>query len=192
MHLRRVSSFVLGAWIVGSLLVAAILYETSGSTERILGAAPAPIAKLVEKSGSDQIRQLMHYQASELSRAYLARWEMSELGIGVVLLLLLVFSTHVNRLAIALCGSMIVFAAFGHFVLSPEINYIGRAIEFEQAWSGQRARYLALQGTYSGLAALKVLLGCILAGYLFVFRARPMRPTVPVPDPERKAVESRG
>lgn len=192
MHLRRVSSFVLGAWIAGSLLVAVMVYDSSRSADSILQSVPQPLAKAMEKWDSGQVRQLVHYQAAELARTYLARWELMELALGAILLLLLVFSTRVSRLAIALCAAMMLFAAFAHFILRPEIDYIGKAVDLEQGWSGQRARYLALQGVYSGLQALKILLGCVLAGYLFVFKTHTMRPTVPVPDPEQKIVESAG
>jgi hypothetical protein len=176
MHLRRAACFVLGAWIIGSLFVAYIAVQNATTAERLLSAPPPEFAKMIRSLGPDRVTTILQYQGAEQNRYYLDSWERMQLFLGPLLVVLLVFATRVSRIAIALCGTMIVFTAFAHFVLTPEINYIGRSLDFAAGWSGAHKRVWVLRATYTSLEALKLTLGCVLAGYLFVFKAKRVRP----------------
>ncbi len=152
MHLRRVACFVLGAWIIGSLFVAYIAVQNETTADRLLGAPPPEFGKMIQAVGLDKMRLLLQFQAAEQTRYYLDFWERSQLVLGPLLLLLLIFATRVSRIAIAACGMMIIFAGFAHFVLTPEINYVGRGIDFGAGWSADHRRFWVLRGTYTGFA----------------------------------------
>jgi hypothetical protein len=69
-------------------------------------------------------------------------------------------------------------------VVTPELAFLGRDLDFSAANTGGMKRLRALEWLYYGLAALNLLLAGVIAGYLFVFKTRPKR-TV-----EREAVLS--
>jgi hypothetical protein len=182
MHLRRIACFVLGAWIVGSAFAIYIATQSGSATELVMHFPPPEVNKMIQNLGADQTRQLLHYYGGEQTRLYLEAWGRFQLLLGFAVLLLLARSTRSNRLTLAMCGAMIVFAAFSHLVLVPEINYLARGLNFASGWSANRARYLALRGTFTVLEVLKLSLGCVLAGYLFIYRMR--RPLVAADEDE--------
>jgi hypothetical protein len=73
-----------------------------------------------------------------------------------------------------LCGLMLALVLFEHFAITPELAYRGRATDFPpgSAVFGAQARVWALGQVYAGLEAVKLVVGGILASYLFVFRTR--------------------
>ncbi len=190
MHLRRVASFILGAWIVGSLFMGYIAVQNATTADRLLSAPPLEVGKMIQALGPEKVRALLQYQGAEQNRNYFEFWERMQLALGFILLLLLVFATRVSRIAMALCGAMIVFAGFAHFVLTPEINYIGRGVDFASGWSGGHKRVWVLRATYTGLEILKLSIGCALAGYLFLFKVKRVRE--PALDEAGELPDSRG
>jgi hypothetical protein len=185
MHLRRIACFVLGAWIVGSVFAIYITAQSGSATDPVMQLPPPEVNKMIQTLGADQTRMLLHYHGAEQTRLYIAAWGRLQFLLGFFALLLLAASTRSNRLTLALCGAMLVFAAFSHLVLVPEINYLARGLNFASGWSANRARYLALRGTFTALEVLKLSLGCLLAGYLFVYKRR--RPSVAADEDEHAA-----
>ena len=72
---------------------------------------------------------------------------------------------------------MLVLVLFKHFAISPELAYRGRATDFPpgSAVFGAQARVWALNQVYVGVESVKLVLGGILASYLFFFHARRQR-----------------
>jgi hypothetical protein len=64
---------------------------------------------------------------------------------------------------------MLVLAGFACFALAPEIHFLRHRIDLA-SWSADRARYLALRGTFAVVEIVKLALGCCLAVYLFVYK----------------------
>jgi hypothetical protein len=182
MHLRRIASFVLGAWIIGSVFAIYIAAHSGLAADKIMRLPPPQVIKMVQTLGEDPVRMLLRYEGGEQTHLYLQDWGRLQLLLGPALLLLLAASTHNNRLTLGLCGAMIVFAAFSHLVLIPEIEYLAGGLNFAPGWSANRARYLALRGTFTGLEVLKLALGSALAAYLFLYKMR--RPLIGVDEDE--------
>ncbi len=182
MHLRRIACFVLGSWIVGSIFAIYIAAQSGSAIDPLLRFPPPEVKKMVETLGIDQTRLLLTFHGAEQTARYLLAWGRIQLLFGVAVLFLLVRSTRHHRLTLAVCAAMIVFAAFSHLVLLPEINYLARGLTFASGWSGNRARYLALRGAFTLIEVLKLSLGCGLAGYLFVYKQR--RPLVTADEDE--------
>jgi hypothetical protein len=178
MHLRRVASFVLGAWIVGSLFALYIASQSGIAAEKVVHFPPPELRSMIQTLGTDKAASLLHYHGAEQSRAYVHDWGRLQLLLGPALLLILAFATRISRLALGLCGAMIVFAAFSSLILVPEIDYLERGLEFASGWSANRARYLALRGTFTVLETLKMTLGFALAAYLFLYKTRRFRAAV--------------
>ncbi|MBS1874196.1 MAG: hypothetical protein JSU00_13350 [Acidobacteria bacterium] len=190
MHLRRVAAFLLGAWIVGCLFMAFIDLRSSQSAETILTRPPGEIAKLIKAAGYEPVAQLLAHHQAELTNQYMWAWGVTQLLIGASLIVVLVYATHISRLGIGLGGAMMILAVFGYFVLAPEITFLRRGIEFAQGWSADRARYLALRGAFLMVEAVKLALGCVLAGYLFLFKTPRLRRRTDV-EAEEAAGEAR-
>lgn len=184
MHLRRIACFVLGAWIVGSIFAIYIAAQSGSAIDPILRFPPPEVKKMTDTLGFDQARLLLSYHGVEQTGRYLLAWGRLQLFFGVAVLLLLIRSTRNHRMTLAMCAAMIIFAAFSHLVLLPEINYLARGLTFATGWSGNRARYLALRGTFTALEVLKLSLGCALAGYLFIYKLR--RPIVTADEDEHE------
>lgn len=135
--------------------------------------APSPGASLlIQKIGIDSAQTLLRYEAEEQNRYFMVRWEWTQMALAVVLAAVLYLGTHVSRLAMVICGIMLMLVIFMHFVLTPEITWLGRNLDFgPDPGGGGRTRYWILQALYSGLEVLKLLLGASLAIYLFVFKS---------------------
>lgn len=172
MHHRRIASFLAGLWVAGSLFMAFVAIQNFRGADRILAAPSPAAAKIIQTLGHDQARMFLRYQAAEENREYFDIWETSQIAIGLILTAVLALGTSVNRMMLIVCGTMILLVVFMHFVLTPEITYIGRNLDFIPPDAGGRSRFWVLHGLYSGLELLKLLLACILIGYLFVFKTK--------------------
>jgi hypothetical protein len=175
MHSRRAAAFVLGAWIVGCLFMAYIDAQSSDTVQATLSRPTAEIAKIVQTLGPEKAAEFLRYHSFEEQRRYSEVWGITQLVIGCGLIALLIYATRVNRLAIGLGAAMLVLAAFAYFALAPEIHFLRRRVDLA-TWSADRARYLALRGTFVVMEMIKLALGCTLAVYLFIYkRQRPSR-----------------
>lgn len=170
MHLRRAAAFLLGAWIVGCLFMMYIDTNGSQSADLIIANPPAELAKTVKAVGTDAVAQLLSHHQAELTRQFMRAWGILQFFFGASLIVLLIYATHVNRLAIGLAAAMLIMAIFGYFALAPEITFLARKLEFTTGWSANRARYLALRGTFVIIEVVKLLMGCVLSGYLFMLK----------------------
>src|SRR6266851_4460391 len=126
MHHRRLASFLIGVWLMGSVCVGWVATRNFRRADVIL-TAPAPEAgRIIRSLGHDQARMLLRYQASEANREYFADWELVQIGIGLLLTSVLALGTRVSRFILIICAFMVVLTLFMHFALTPEIVYIGR------------------------------------------------------------------
>jgi hypothetical protein len=171
MHTRRVASFLVGGWILGSILVALLSLQSTGAMDRILS-SPRPEARgTVKTLGEDNTRMLLAYESTEQNRIVSETWEWMELAIGVGLTVILLTATHVNRLVIILCAVMLILVVFLRFVLTPEIAYLGLEADFNTV-GGAADSVSIMRGVYAALNGLKIALGLVVAGYLFVFKTK--------------------
>ena len=86
MHTRRLASFILGAWILGSLIMLFVSYQNGLNVDKILNNPPGPVAKDIEELGSDITRLLLKYQATEMNRFLSETWGVGQIGIGLAFL----------------------------------------------------------------------------------------------------------
>jgi hypothetical protein len=173
MHTRRVVTFLLGIWMGCSVLLGILTLENFRSPNLVLSSPPPPAAKMIERLGQEESRQLLRHLAMEQSRSYLAIWEDAQIGIGALLVLLLVMSSQTRVFPIAMAAAMVILVLFQHFGILPEIVYQGREADFPPG-SGSfetQARVWTLGQFYVGAEAVKLLICGVLASYLFVFYA---------------------
>ena len=167
------ATFLLGAWIECGLLLAYLTLQNMRSPARVTTDPMPPAAQRLQKLGDDDARLLLRYQAVEQNRRTLYLWENMQFVLGFTLLLCLYLGTQRRIMPLVFCGMMLALAAIQHFGILPELTYRGRDADFPPGnvdFSIQ-ARVWALEQIYAGLEGVKLLMGAVLASYLFVFRA---------------------
>ena len=144
------------------------------------------LSKAVLASPSDEASQymqqnklpdpslLLRYELMEQNRRYSYVWEEVELGLAVILGACLFLGTQKRVFPIVFCGFLFLLVMFEHFGVTPEFTYRGRAADFPpgNASLSAQLRTMAMGQIYASVEAVKLLLGAVLASYLFVFRAR--------------------
>ncbi len=177
MHTRRIVTFLLGIWVGCSLLLGFLTLENFRSPNLVLSSPAQAEAKMIEKIGEDDARLLLRHLAMEQSRSYFGLWEDAQMVLGGTLLLLLLMSSQTRMFPVLMAAAMLLVVLFQHFAVLPEMIFRGREADFPpgNANIAIQARVWTLGQIYVGLEALKLIVGCILTSYLFVFYADPTR-----------------
>jgi hypothetical protein len=165
MFSRRVVTFLLGVWIGCCLLMDAVSLRGQGVSARLIE-NPPPSSKVVfTQAGEQNVAVLLRHQAAEQVRANLTNWEVAQLLIALLMLVLLGFTDQRKLGAIALAALMTVLAAVQHFGVTPEFTFLGRQADFQAV--GAAAQLWTVTQIYAGLEIMKLLVGGVLASYLF-------------------------
>ncbi len=137
--------------------------------------APRPgAAKPSQALEKSELRQLLHYQASELNRWYFENWERVQLGLGTLLILVLFFGAEGTAPLIATTALMLVLVATQRWLLTPEIARLGRAIAFLPANGAavQQVRFWDFHAAYSITEVLKLVMGFFVSAKLLLRRRK--------------------
>ena len=165
MHFYRLAALLVGAWLAGCVFMDMVATQNFRSVDRLL-AAPAPRAaeRIEALGGHDMARAFLRYQVSEQNRWYFDTWERLQIGLGVALVCAFLFGTGRGRWMTLLTSLMLVSVLLMHFVLTPEIVRLGRALDFVPpgATSGDRTRFWTFHGAYSATELMKLGLGIVL------------------------------
>jgi hypothetical protein len=135
--------------------------------------SPAPaVAGMIKTLGVDQMTLLLHHQASEENRNIMYIWEQAQIVLGLIMGGCLYFATQKRMLSLVLCGIMLSLVLFQFWAITPEMSYRGRETDFMPAGGTSIAlvRTLILYQMLVITEALKLVVGGILASYLFAFR----------------------
>jgi hypothetical protein len=178
MHTRRMAGFLLGAWLGGSLLMILIQVENLRFTPSLLSSSTDQAAELLKKTVPQQnVEMLLRYQAAEQNRRYSYTWEEAQYGLALILGACLFLGTQRRIFPMIFCGLMLVMVIFEHLGVTPELAYRGREADFPpgSASYSTQTRVWALYQVYAWVEGTKLVLGTLLSGYLFIFRARRSR-----------------
>lgn len=173
MNNQRLACILLGAWLSGSLFLAAIALGNFKITDRILLTPSAGgAAKAIETLGALDARYLLRHHAGEMNRAMFEYWGLAQLAMGLLLFCLLLFGTLASKKTLAISFAMVVLVAINQFAVMPSIVGLGRAVDFADStkFPSQRKQLEAMHGMYATFEALKVLTGLGLAGLLVLSR----------------------
>jgi hypothetical protein len=171
MHTRRISTFLLGAWILGCALMAYISVQALTTSASLASPVPA-VTEIEQKLGYDLTAMLVRHVQQDQARAILRFWERGEILLGIALGGCLFMATQRKIFPLVICGLMVMLAMFQFFALSPEIAYRGREADLPPGNNNvaTMTRLIALQQVYFGVEIVKLMAGGLLASYLFVFR----------------------
>jgi hypothetical protein len=181
MHFRRFAAFLLGAWLAGCLFMDMVATQNFRSVERLLAAPSPQLAERVQAMGGhDAARVLLRHQVAEQNRWYFETWERAQIALGVALFLVLLFGAAADRWMLFFTLLMLSLVLIAHFLLTPEITRLGRAIDFVPpgTTSDDRARFWLLHGSYSASELIKLGAGIVLAVLLVRRRRSPQAVSV--------------
>jgi hypothetical protein len=171
MHTRRVSTFLLGAWLGCSLFVGFIVLQNLHSVGMVMNGSAGPVSSMIKVLGQDQMTRLLHHQAAEQNRNLLETWEQVQILLGLVLGGCLYFATQKRLLSLVLCAVMLALVMFQFWGVTPELTYRGREADFAAAESSaSMVRLLLLYQIFVIAEGLKFVVGGVLTSYLFAFR----------------------
>lgn len=180
MHTRRFGAFLIGAWLIGSVLMWFVQSQSLMTLERILATPPPQVARELDDMGPDVSRQLLRHQAMQLNRRITETWEIIQLGLGAALLVTSALTPHRSKVTIAGAGLMMILAAVMAFYLTPLISGLGRAVDFlpPTAALRERAALGSHEVWHNTLEILKTMLAMVVAVRLlfdfYEFRDRVM------------------
>jgi len=173
MRFSRVAAMIMGAWLGISFLS---IYLAAGGfvhAAAILNAAPPQLTQTLQAVPQSSQRALLRYFELEQNRAYFDFWESTELVIGFLLILVLFFGLE-SRLMSALTLAMVLVVTFQHLLISPELNWLARGMEFVP-WTAQsqpRDQFWRLHTMYMALEVLKIALGGVVSMLLITAQRR--------------------
>lgn len=173
MHFRRLASFLLGAWLMGSVFMDVVATQNFRSVDLLLADPSLGASAQIREMGPDQARVFLRHHAAEQNRAYFELWERVQLALGLVLFLVLLFGSAPSKLSLGLCVAMFVVVLAARLLLTPEIAKLGRSTDFvlDTTSSPERSRFRTFHGAYSGLELAKLGIGLTLTATL-LFRGR--------------------
>src|SRR5579862_5744633 len=174
MHSSRVGAFLLGAWMGCSLFLAVLAVQNVRFAGRLAGGSTPAATEIINAAGPEQAKLLLRHFAWEQNRLYFSNWEMLQIPVAVLLALFLYFTTDRRILPPVLCGLMLVLVMFEYFAITPEFTYRGREADFPPGSLafGAEARVWLLTEVLIGAEGAKLLIGGVLASYLFAYRSR--------------------
>jgi len=171
MHWRRIASFLLGAWLAGSLVAVLACLNNAGSVDEAMGIGDTTARQVIARAERDGARMLLRSLTAVENARLLSGWELAQAPIGVLLMIMLLMERP-TRILVALPLVMLLLVGFEHVLVLPEIAWLSQALSFLPDREGltQRNRLDNLQRIYAFAEALKLLLGIALAVLLFVMR----------------------
>jgi hypothetical protein len=166
MHFHRLAALLLGAWLGGCVFMDMVATQNFRSADRLLANPPPQTAESIQRlGGRDLARVFLRHQVSEQNRWYFNTWEGVQIGLGAALFLALLPRRAKGRVPLLLAVLMLAAVLAMHFLLTPEITRLGRAIDFVPAGapSADRTRFWIFHGAYSALELTKLAWGLGLA-----------------------------
>jgi hypothetical protein len=174
MHATRIVTFLLGGWVFCTLAVDAAAVLNLKMPERVM-AFPAPEAeKIIKDYGPAQANLLLRYFAAEGNRYFFARWERTEILLGLVLIPFVVAATDRKPAPPIMAATMLLLALFQYYAVTPELSFRGRQADFPPGDENvdTRARVWAMTELYAGTEGALVLIGGSLAWYVAAYKSR--------------------
>ena len=175
------ATFLLGAWIGGSLLMIVIQAANLRFTGWVLSTPSDQATAYMKKSGPPpELALMLKYQAAEQNRRYADVWEDVQFGLGLILAATLFLGTQRRIFPMLVCGLMLIMLIFEHAGVTPQLALHGRETDFPpgNAAVGPLLQLYALGQVYAWVEGTKLVMGGLLAGYLFIFRTSRTRKTI--------------
>jgi hypothetical protein len=174
MHFRRFACLLLGAWMTGSLFMMWVATQNLETVDRVIHEAKGRAAEQIQEIGREPARLFLRHLAAEQNRLYFQGWEQVQLIFGVLLLLILFFGTDARPPVLLGVLLMTIVVALMHWLMTPEIIKLGRAIEFvpDARDSVARSRFWGFHTAYATIDVIKTVMAALIAIRLMLRRRR--------------------
>jgi len=152
--------------------MALVVVQNLHSSGLVMNSPLEPVTRMIKTLGPDQMTLLLHHQAAQQTRYLYYVWEEVQVVLGLVLLAVLYFATQKRIFSLVLCGIMLSLVMFQFWAITPELGYRGREMDFPSGGdvSSSMVRVLLLYQLLVVTEGLKLIVGGVLASYLFVLR----------------------
>ena len=170
MSTRRLSMLLIGAWIGISLSVMAISILNTRNLHLIVESKTPQVAAAVKQLTPENTQALLQHHAAEMNRHFADLYGYAQIGLAVSLGTVLLFATNGRSWMMALVGGILVVTLAERFLLFPEMDYLGRMLDFERPDGNLavRQRLSSFQTAFGVLEAGKWLLLTVLGARLLV------------------------
>lgn len=137
----------------------------------------ASVIVLLKTIGPTAGRALLRHQAMEENRDLVEMWEYAQIFWGVFFFAFLLLGTREGKFPLALALLMLLLVILQRFLLTPELNALGRPLDFAAKGGAAKdqGRYVLVQSISIGLELLKWAAGILLAGMLIFQKPRRRR-----------------
>jgi hypothetical protein len=172
MHTRRVGAFLIGAWLLGSLLVTFMTSQSYRNVDRFFGSPPPQVAKELDDVGPDVMRQILRFHASEHNRHVTETWEVMQLGIAAALLATSFLTSHRSRIVVICTVLMAIMVLTMYLYVTPVMNTLSRSFDFLPLTAAvqERENFNYYSVWYRVLEVLKTILALMVTGRLLFDR----------------------
>ncbi len=149
-----------------------VVLENLHSEDLVLTSPVGPVGNMIKTLGLEQMTLLLRHHAAEQTRSLYYIWEQAQVVVGLALGVCLYFATQKKVLSLVLCGVMLGLVLFQFLAITPELSYRARATDFPAGNGANNAmvRTLLLYQVMVVSEGLKLIVGGVLASYLFAFR----------------------
>jgi hypothetical protein len=168
MHTRRFGAFLIGMWLMGSILV----WYTSSLSEltaaRVFSDPPQQLGREPGSTGPEITRQLVQYHSAELNRRLGQTWEILQLGLLGALLAISILNAHRSHVVISSVFVMTVIVFVQIVAVTPGLTAASRALDFvpDQVSVPQRLTFAAYDRWQNRLDAVKMVLALVIISRL--------------------------
>jgi hypothetical protein len=152
--------------------MALVVVQNLHSSGLVMNSPVEPVTRMIRTLGQDQMTLLLRHQAAQQTRNLYYVWEEAQVALGLALGICLYFATQKRMFSLVLCGIMLSLVMFQFWAITPELGYRGREMDFPTGGdtSGSMVRVLLLYQVLVVTEGLKLIIGGVLASYLFVLR----------------------
>ncbi len=149
-----------------------VVVENLHSASLVIAAPVEPVSRILSTLGQEPVEQLLRHHAAQQTRNLLYSWGKAQLALGLALGICLYFAAQKRVFSLVLCAIMLTVVTVQYFAVIPELSFLGREADFAQsgAVSTPTVRLLILYQMLLISEGLKLVVGGILASYLFTFR----------------------
>jgi hypothetical protein len=143
---QRIASFLLGAWILGSLFMIFVATQNF---------------RMADTFGDPNTHAVLRSMAGNLNQLFFVTWERAELILGIALTGVL-FIAMKSRLLGALSAAQLLLVAVQHFLVTPQMLALSAHLDS----ASQASQFAKLHATYGIMEVVKLLLAFALAALL--------------------------
>lgn len=148
--------------------MAFVVLQNLHSASLVIVSPLEPVAGMMKTMGQQQMELLLRHHGAQQTRNMYYLWEQAQILLGLALGCCLYFATQKRTFSLVLCGIMLGIVMFQFFAVTPELAYRGRETDFKPGTG--TAGTLVLYQLLVISEGLKLIVGGILASYLFSFR----------------------